>query len=215
MRKESLSFPELELWYAPDGILAAHLKENTSTGTNRPGWPLPWPGPSTKTGWRSSKPGPEPAKSLAYLLPALLWALRNKERVVISTNTINLQEQLTKKDIPFLREHGGYDFRAVLVKGRSNYLCKRKLETVESEPALLKDETTSELEAIIAWSRKSAEGSRGDLSFIPRDELWEEVCCEADQCGRVKCPHYGDCFFLHCPAGRRRRGTCWWSTTPF
>ena len=194
MRKESLSFPELERWYAPDGILAAHLKEYEHRNEQtRMAFAVAEAFNEDRVAVIEAGTGT--GKSLAYLLPALLWAIRNKERVVISTNTINLQEQLTKKDIPFLRDHSGCDFRAVLVKGRSNYLCKRKLETVESEPALLKDETTSELEAIIAWSRKSAEGSRGDLSFIPRDELWEEVCCEADQCGRVKCPHYGDCFF--------------------
>jgi len=135
-------------------------------------------------------------KSLAYLFPSALWAVRNKQRVVISTNTINLQEQLTKKDIPFLQKKGGLAFKAVLVKGRNNYLCLRKLEGVHSEPSLFKDDAAgAELQEIIAWSRKTDDGCRSDLSFIPRDETWEEVCCEADQCGRVKCPWYGKCFF--------------------
>ena len=133
-------------------------------------------------------------KSLAYLLPAALWATRNKERVVISTNTINLQEQLTRKDIPFLQQHANLPFRAVLVKGRSNYLCRRKLAGIGEEPSLFKDEA-ADLQAILAWSETTASGCRDDLSFIPRDEVWEEVCCEADQCGRVKCPSYGKCFF--------------------
>ncbi len=133
-------------------------------------------------------------KSLAYLLPAVLWAVRNKERVVVSTNTINLQEQLIKKDLPFLREHAGITFRAVLVKGRGNYLCRRKLETVQSEPSLF-PEVADELEAIVAWGEQTPTGCRDDLPFIPKSELWEEVNCEADQCGRVKCPNYQRCFF--------------------
>ncbi len=133
-------------------------------------------------------------KSLAYLLPAVLWAVRNKERVVVSTNTINLQEQLIKKDLPFLREHTGVVFRAVLVKGRGNYLCRRKLAVLEAEPSLFPEEA-DELAGIVAWGVQTPSGCRDDLSFIPKSELWEEVCCEADQCGRVRCPDYQRCFF--------------------
>ncbi|MCM2359853.1 MAG: helicase [Geobacteraceae bacterium] len=191
---ELLSFPEIERWYAPDGVLASHLKEYEHRDEQtRMAFAVAEAFNEDRVAVIEAGTGT--GKSLAYLLPALLWAVRNKERVVISTNTINLQEQLTKKDIPFLRKYCGHEFRAVLVKGRGNYLCKRKLEAVESEPALFKDEASAELEAIIAWSRKSPDGCRGDLSFIPRDETWEEVCCEADQCNRVRCPNYASCFF--------------------
>jgi ATP-dependent DNA helicase DinG len=134
-------------------------------------------------------------KSLAYLLPASLWAVRNKERVVISTNTINLQEQLIQKDIPFLQLHAELKFRAVLVKGRGNYLCLRKLQANASDASLFKDDLAEELDAIVAWSKKTEDGCRSDLSFIPKDEVWEELACESDQCGRVKCPFYARCFF--------------------
>ncbi|MBT0651604.1 helicase C-terminal domain-containing protein [Geomobilimonas luticola] len=191
---EHLAFPEVERFYAPDGPLAAGLpgyeyrEEQTrmafavAEAFNREKVAVIEAGTGT-------------GKSLAYLLPAALWATRNKERVVISTNTINLQEQLTRKDIPFLQSHGGLEFKAVLVKGRSNYLCLRKLATVKSEPALFKDEAAEELDALLAWSEVTRDGCRSDLTFIPRDETWEELCCEADQCGRVKCPHYARCFF--------------------
>jgi ATP-dependent DNA helicase DinG len=134
-------------------------------------------------------------KSLAYLYPSILWAVRNKERIVISTNTINLQEQLTKKDLPFLRKHSGISFKAALVKGRGNYLCLRKLDAAKGERSLFPDEGQAELEAIIEWSAKTGEGCRNDLSFIPRDETWSELCCEADQCSRVRCASYNTCFF--------------------
>jgi ATP-dependent DNA helicase DinG len=192
---EHLSFPEIEQFFAPEGVLSRnldgyeHREEQTrmafavAEAFNRERVAVIEAGTGT-------------GKSLAYLLPAVLWSLRNRERVVVSTNTINLQEQLIKKDIPFLQKKGGLSFRAVLVKGRSNYLCLRKLRTIETDPSLFKeDEIAGELDALVSWSRTTGEGCRNDLSFIPRDEVWEEVCCEADQCGRVKCSHYGQCFF--------------------
>ncbi len=191
---ERLSYPEIERWYTPGGVLSSglagyeHREEQSRMAF------------AVAEAFNDNKvavieAGTGTGKSLAYLLPSVLWALRNRERVVISTNTINLQEQLTKKDIPFLQKQGALEFRAVLVKGRSNYLCLRKVGAVADEPALFKDEGTVELESIIEWSRSTGSGCRSDLSFIPRDEAWEEVCCEADQCGRVKCPHYSRCFF--------------------
>ena len=134
-------------------------------------------------------------KSLAYLVPAILWALQNEERVVVSTNTINLQEQLIRKDLPFLQRATGLEFQAVLVKGRANYLCRRRAETARVEPGLFDDELAGELATIFEWAAKSADGSREELNFVPRQQVWEEVCCEIDQCARVRCPHYGGCFF--------------------
>jgi ATP-dependent DNA helicase DinG len=134
-------------------------------------------------------------KSLAYLVPAILWALTNGERVVISTNTINLQEQLIRKDLPFLRRVTGLDFEAVLVKGRANYLCHRRAAGAHLEPGLFEAELSAELQAIRQWGETSGDGSREDLAFVPREQVWEEVCCEADQCARVRCADYARCFF--------------------
>jgi ATP-dependent DNA helicase DinG len=192
--RQSLSYPELERWYAPDGVLGKNLKgyEHREEQVR-----MAFAVAEAFNGDRVAliEAGTGTGKSLAYLLPAILWALRNRERVVISTNTINLQEQLTRKDIPFIQQQAGIEFRAVLVKGRNNYLCRRKLEIVKVEPALFKDEHVEEIDALIAWSESTSDGCRSDLSFVPRDETWEEVCCEADQCNRVKCPHYARCFF--------------------
>ncbi|MDD5106011.1 MAG: DEAD/DEAH box helicase, partial [Desulfuromonadaceae bacterium] len=134
-------------------------------------------------------------KSLAYLIPALLWAVRNNERVVVSTNTINLQEQLIKKDLPFLARNSALEFKAALVKGRGNYACLRKLEHAEAEPSLFPDEAAAEMTTLIEWSRACQDGCRSDLAFTPRANTWEEVCCEADQCGRSRCKHFNRCFF--------------------
>jgi len=134
-------------------------------------------------------------KSLAYLVPAILWALANDERVVISTNTINLQEQLTRKDLPFLQRASGLEFRFELVKGRSNYLCRRRLESAGAEPGLFETEQAGEFNALRSWAEQSGDGSREDLSFIPQESVWDEVCCEADQCSRAQCAHFAACFF--------------------
>jgi ATP-dependent DNA helicase DinG len=191
---ELLSYPEIERFFAPGGTLAVNLKgyEYRDEQTR-----MAFAVAEAFNEERVAviEAGTGTGKSLAYLLPAVLWASRNKQRVVVSTNTINLQEQLTKKDIPFLQKKGGLAFKAVLVKGRSNYLCRRKIDSIKSEPSLFTDDATADLQAIVAWSEATDEGCRNDLSFIPRDETWEEVCCEADQCGRVKCPRYGKCFF--------------------
>ncbi len=134
-------------------------------------------------------------KSLAYLVPALLWARTNNERVVVSTRTINLQEQLIRKDLPFLQRATKIEFRAVLVKGRSNYLCWRRSENAGRELGLFDQEQVDEIQQILKWAETTTDGSKEDLSFIPSYQAWEEVCCEADQCARVRCQHYSRCFF--------------------
>jgi ATP-dependent DNA helicase DinG len=134
-------------------------------------------------------------KSLAYLVPALLWALNNGERVVVSTNTINLQQQLISKDLPLLHRATGLEFRAVLVKGRGNYLCQRRSAEAGREPGLFASSEESELQQILQWAEATSDGSRDDLGFNPTPTVWEEVCCEADQCSRVRCRDYMRCFF--------------------
>jgi ATP-dependent DNA helicase DinG len=134
-------------------------------------------------------------KSLAYLVPSILWARENEERVVVSTNTINLQEQLIRKDLPFLRRAMDVDFRAVLVKGRGNYLCLRRAEAAQAEPGLFEDEHAGELATILSWGKTSADGSKETLSFVPSESVWEEVRCELDGCARARCPHFSTCFF--------------------
>jgi len=135
-------------------------------------------------------------KSLAYLIPAILWSRANRERVVVSTHTINLQEQLVHKDIPALTRLGGFECSAVLVKGRRNYLCQRKAAQVAAQGAsLVEDEYESEMRDVLAWARQTKDGSLGDLSFEPQQEVWEQVVSENDNCLRARCPYYSSCFF--------------------
>ncbi len=134
-------------------------------------------------------------KSLAYLVPAILWSRQNRERVIVATRTINLQEQLMRKDLPLLKQATGIEFYAVLVKGRGNYLCRRRLETAFAETGLFDEQQTFELKSLLGWSEKSANGDREELTVTPEESLWEEVCCEGDQCARAQCAHYSTCFF--------------------
>ncbi|MCC5877891.1 MAG: DEAD/DEAH box helicase, partial [Candidatus Sumerlaeia bacterium] len=120
-------------------------------------------------------------KSLAYLLPSVLFSMKNKDRVVISTNTINLQEQLLHKDIPALRQAMGLeDFDVEIVKGRSNYVCRRKagFAAIEAD-TLLEDDYIRELKQVLNWIDASETGDRQDLPFITRDEVWERVQSES------------------------------------
>ncbi len=134
-------------------------------------------------------------KSLAYLLPAFHWAHQNNERVVISTATINLQQQLLDKDIPMMRYATGFSVKAALVKGRGNYVCPRRLADAVEESSLFR-ESDDELTAVAEWARSSNTGSRSDLPFYPSEETWARIRSEPDGCHGMRCAVRGDCFVI-------------------
>ena len=123
-------------------------------------------------------------------------------RAVISTHTISLQEQLIEKDIPLLRSALPIEFSAVLVKGRSNYLCRRRIRNVlQKRTTLLGDYHQRELERLNQWAAATADGSKSDLNPEPAWEVWNEVCCETGNCLGRACSNYKECFY----AKARRR----------
>jgi ATP-dependent DNA helicase DinG len=135
-------------------------------------------------------------KSVAYLVPAIEWAVRNRERTVVSTNTINLQEQLVTKDLPFLRAAMARPFRYALVKGRGNYVSiRRALLAASAGESLFESAHQRDIEAIVQWLDSTADGSLQDLPFQPAAEVWDEVASEADVCLRTRCPHFEKCFY--------------------
>lgn len=134
-------------------------------------------------------------KSVAYLIPALYWVKQNRERVVISTATINLQEQLIEKDIPLVQRLLAQPISVMLLKGRGNYLCKARLAEALEESLIMQEETEM-LKLIYEWSLTSATGCRSDLSFYPPEHLWSEICSEADSCLSLNCRFREDCFVL-------------------
>lgn len=255
-RRRPLEAAELEAALGPQGALARHIGQYefrpsqvamlraVTEALNRDG--LAVIEAPTGTG-----------KSMAYLLPSVAWSVRNGERVVISTETINLQEQLIGKDLPLLKaalgveagseisnlrfesgEHaeaergatqgrtgqgtagergdrregqgpqaesprpakspGGGDFSAVLVKGRNNYLCRRKADYLDKHREFgAEGEKQEQLDAILAWVRTTQDGSLSDLGFRPDADVWERVMSEADNCLRTQCPFYQSCFFYN------------------
>ncbi len=137
-------------------------------------------------------------KSFAYLVPAILAATASKEcRVVISTHTISLQEQLVRKDIPFLQSVMPEPFNAVLAKGRSNYVSLRRLRGAQQRASglLFEDAARAQLTQIGRWARQTQDGSRSDLNFQPQPSVWDLVESDTSNCLGRKCADYERCFY--------------------
>lgn len=141
-------------------------------------------------------------KSMAYLVPAALWAARNRERTVVSTNTINLQEQLVGKDIALAEELLGEKVHWALVKGRANYVSIRRAKlAAQSASDLFADDRSQETKAVLEWLETTEDGSRHDLPFTPSSDVWDEVRSDGDACLGKKCAHFQEC---HYQRSRRR-----------
>jgi len=136
-------------------------------------------------------------KSFAYILPALAQATGHREKVIISTYTISLQEQLLYKDIPFIEQVVDFDFIAALAKGRSNYLCRRRLELAQRRVGTLFDRPSeiSILTEIDHWAFNTQDGSLNSLGFAPPPGLWEMICSESGTCLGSRCQSHNNCFY--------------------
>ncbi len=136
-------------------------------------------------------------KSLAYLVPALLWAVRNDEKVVVSTHTMLLQRQLIEKDIPFVIAALGLEARAVLVTGRGNYACKRRVaEAAKADASFFEDEEEQKLVAeLVTWAQSSGRGHREELSVPPTARSWERIASATDKSLKSQCPYFSECFY--------------------
>ena len=142
-------------------------------------------------------------KSLAYLIPAILFAIAQKKKAIVSTHTINLQEQLTEKDLPMLAQVLPVKFSFTMLKGRQNYLCTRRLhKAMQQAESLFTSSETEELKRIFEWSRETKDGSLSDLDIEPDPKVWALVCSERGLCTPKICGHQSDfgkdhgiCFF--------------------
>ena len=135
-------------------------------------------------------------KSLAYLVPSILFALEQHKKAIISTHTINLQEQLIHKDIPILKKTLPVEFEAALMKGRQNYLCPRRLErALQSSKELFTGPEEHELNRIAEWASTTRDGSLSDLSIEPDPKVWAQVCSEAHICTQKTCGQNPRCFY--------------------
>lgn len=142
-------------------------------------------------------------KSLAYLVPAILFAVANQKKAIISTNTINLQEQLVEKDLPMLKQILPVEFRFTMLKGRQNYLCSRRLHKAMGQAKnLFTSPEQQELERIYEWSKKTNDGTLSDFELEPDPKVWAQVCSERGICTPKVCGKQSDfardhglCFF--------------------
>jgi len=136
-------------------------------------------------------------KSLAYLIPAAYWAAQNGQKVVVSTHTISLQEQLWAKDIPLLREALSVEFRAALVKGRSNYLCLRKWFAVEENIDSFPISERRFFIRLVNWLAGTGTGDRSELNLAGSDlESWRHMAADCDSCAGNRCRWFHDYCFL-------------------
>jgi ATP-dependent DNA helicase DinG len=130
-------------------------------------------------------------KTLAYLIPAI----RSGRRVVISTATKSLQEQLFNKDVPFLQRHFAPNLKAVLMKGRNNFLCRQKVHQMEGQAVLKGLDEVDWFAQIKDWEKLTDTGDRSELTFLPDDsDLWNRIDARSDLCTGQKCPEFGRCF---------------------
>lgn len=142
-------------------------------------------------------------KSLAYLIPAILFALREKKKAVVCTHTINLQEQLIENDLPMLAAVLPAKFEFAMLKGRQNYLCTRRLhKAMQQADSLFTSPELQELQRIFAWAKETTDGSISDFGIEPDPKVWAQVCSERGLCSPKICGHQSDfardrglCFF--------------------
>lgn len=195
VEEQPLDPDEIVAAFAPDGPLARHhpaYEHRPSQQTLA----AQVAGLYNRGGVGLAEAGTGTGKSVAYLLPAIRWAVRNRERTVVSTHTINLQEQLVGKDLPLLRRVLDEPFRFALVKGRRNYISIRRARlALESSGSLFEDRQTKELEALGSWLETTADGSLSDLPFRPEPEVWDEVASETDVCLGARCPYFERCHY--------------------
>jgi ATP-dependent DNA helicase DinG len=139
-------------------------------------------------------------KSLAYLIPAILFAVQKRKKAVISTHTINLQEQLTEKDLPTLAQILPVKFNYTMLKGRANYLCSRRLQrALQQAPSLFTDPECQELRRIEEWAKTTDDGSLSDFDVEPDPHVWSQVCSERGLCSPKLCGHASDFAKNHAP----------------
>ncbi len=134
-------------------------------------------------------------KTLAYLVPAVAAAIGGKGRIVVSTGTKNLQEQLMEKDVPFLQRALPTKFTAAYMKGRSNYACIYRIQKAENQPILDGLDQLGQFRRVADWSRKTKNGDRRELEGLPENlPFWNRINAKADTCLGQKCPDFAPCF---------------------
>ena len=194
---EPVTAQEIAALLGPDGPLAAalsgyELRPEQIEMAQRAGTAL------TQGRHLMAEAGTGIGKSLAYLVPAILFAKRAGRPVMISTHTKNLQAQLFDKDLPFLKKHLGIEFEAALLKGRPNYLCLRKfMYTLQEASSELDEEECARMLPVMTWATQTDHGDVSELAAFSREqnpEMWDRLHTVGDDCLKRQCPFYKRCF---------------------
>jgi ATP-dependent DNA helicase DinG len=191
---QAVSPMDAELVFGPDGPIARSLpgyevrnEQTQMAGAIRQAF--------AKGRHLAVEAGTGVGKSFAYLVPLIEQVAGTEDKALVSTFTITLQEQLTHKDIPFLAKCLPQPFKAVLAKGRGNYLCRRRLDFALRTQRWLFGPAGQELERIRDWAARTKDGSLSDLPFRPDGRTWEAVRSEHGNCLARKCNHFRECFY--------------------
>lgn len=195
-KRPLLRFAETRKFFEPDGLMA----QASSSYQHRP-QQLEMQQSIAKAFMNSShgiiEAGTGTGKSFAYLLPALLWAYENQCRVLVSTNTIALQEQLYQKDIPFLKQCLDYDFPVALSKGRSNYICMRRFQQYLNQAATVSWNEKIFLAALLYWLTMTTQGDKETLNLNKLEQqFWASIASQSETCIGGQCSQFRNCYYM-------------------
>lgn len=200
--KYIISTEELEHYFSTNGTLSQHI-DNYEYRLPQLEMAKAVTDILNEGGYLLAEAGTGTGKSIAYLLPSAIWTVKNKQKAVVSTHTINLQEQLYKKDIPLLQSMG-LDFKAVLLKGRNHYICLQKWYSVrDSYMNLNTVQNLTEREAafyarIAIWLSSTLTGDCSELNIITQEyDLWRRICSASETCLGDKCKFAKDKCFVN------------------
>ena len=196
-KRPLLSFQQMEQFFEPDGLMA----QATESYQHRP-QQLEMQRTIAKAFEYKThgiiEAGTGTGKSFAYLLPALLWAYENQCRVLVSTNTIALQEQLYTKDIPFLKQCLDFDFPVALSKGRSNYICMRRFEQYLRQAATVSWTEKLFLAQLVHWLTFTEQGDKETLNLNKLEhQYWAAIASQTETCLGGQCSRFRDCYYMN------------------
>ncbi len=180
--------------FAADGLLARHLPHH-EVRVSQIRMAEAIDAAIEKEGQLIVEAGTGVGKSLAYLIPFIMWAHEQDRKVVISTYTKTLQHQLVEKDLPFLKKILPFRFRFALAVGGQNYLCRRRLLQMQSHDLYESKEEARQMGEILIWERNTETGMRSDLAFEPSGSLWSRISREPDLCSGKKCTYRVECYY--------------------
>ncbi len=195
-KRPLLSFHQTKKFFEPDGLMA-HASPSYQHRPQQIEMQQSIANAFLNSSHGIIEAGTGTGKSFAYLLPALLWAYENQCRVLVSTNTIALQEQLYQKDIPFLKQCLDYDFPVALSKGRSNYICMRRFQQYLNQAATVSWNEKIFLAELVYWLTITTQGDKETLNLNKLEQqFWATIASQSETCIGSQCGQIRDCYYM-------------------